>query len=152
MEPREIDRIATSVARYAPDQFSVAMVENHYEQDRSKEPLFLSGVDLCQKYPTLREPVIHGLLRGAWRYQGVVVSDALEMGALDGTLEERALRTIMAAKWFRSSPQKNWHVATYMKPMWPSIKPPFFEPRRVCHSLTITRLSHARQLFSLPAG
>ncbi len=36
LDEREVERIATSVARYEPDQVSVALVENHWEQDNPK--------------------------------------------------------------------------------------------------------------------
>jgi hypothetical protein len=32
LSPREVERIATSIARYEPDQIAVAVVENHWEQ------------------------------------------------------------------------------------------------------------------------
>lgn len=32
LAPREVERIAASIARYAPDEVSVALVENHWEQ------------------------------------------------------------------------------------------------------------------------
>ncbi|MBF0584234.1 MAG: beta-N-acetylhexosaminidase [Magnetococcales bacterium] len=40
--------------------------------------------------------LLRNILRQAWGYQGLVVSDALEMGALSGPLEERAYRAIAA--------------------------------------------------------
>lgn len=39
---------------------------------------------------------LQDIVRQEWGYQGLVVSDALEMGALDGPLEERAYRAIEA--------------------------------------------------------
>jgi hypothetical protein len=35
---REIERISASISRYEPDQISVAVVENHFAQDRLDEP------------------------------------------------------------------------------------------------------------------
>ncbi|MBF0294392.1 MAG: beta-N-acetylhexosaminidase [Magnetococcales bacterium] len=40
--------------------------------------------------------LLHKLLRQKWDYPGVIVSDALEMGALTGSLEERARLAIRA--------------------------------------------------------
>lgn len=37
LEPREVSRIAESIGRYAPDEVSVALVENHWEQILSGE-------------------------------------------------------------------------------------------------------------------
>jgi hypothetical protein len=36
LDEREVERIAASVARYAPDEVSVALAENHYEQMQAK--------------------------------------------------------------------------------------------------------------------
>src|SRR6516162_5652816 len=32
LSPREVERIATSIAHYEPDQIAVALAENHWEQ------------------------------------------------------------------------------------------------------------------------
>ena len=45
---------------------------------------------------TCCQTLLQGLLRQSWGYQGLIVSDALEMGALSGTLQERAYRSIYA--------------------------------------------------------
>lgn len=45
---------------------------------------------------TWSRSLLHKLLRQKWRYPGVIVSDALEMGALNGSMEERARRAILA--------------------------------------------------------
>ncbi|MBF0371779.1 MAG: beta-N-acetylhexosaminidase [Magnetococcales bacterium] len=37
-----------------------------------------------------------GLLRESWGYEGLIVTDALEMGALTGTMAERSYRSIVA--------------------------------------------------------
>jgi replicative DNA helicase len=37
LNPPEVDRVADSVARYEPDQISVALVENHWEQMRESD-------------------------------------------------------------------------------------------------------------------
>lgn len=38
LPPREVERIAASIARYEPDQVSVALVENHWEQMLAEDP------------------------------------------------------------------------------------------------------------------
>lgn len=43
MSPAEVDRIASSVARYEPDQISVATVEDHWSQDRQATPAICEG-------------------------------------------------------------------------------------------------------------
>ncbi|MBF0627224.1 MAG: beta-N-acetylhexosaminidase [Magnetococcales bacterium] len=45
---------------------------------------------------TWSRTLLHKLLRQKWHYPGVIVSDALEMGALHGTMEERARRAMIA--------------------------------------------------------
>ncbi|MEO5339241.1 MAG: beta-N-acetylhexosaminidase [Magnetococcus sp. MYC-9] len=45
---------------------------------------------------TWSRTLLQDVLRQEWDYQGLVVSDALEMGALSGPLEERACRAIQA--------------------------------------------------------
>lgn len=52
---------------------------------------------LGENEPATWSPLIlQKLLRQAWGYQGLIVSDALEMGALSGSMEERAYRSIHA--------------------------------------------------------
>jgi hypothetical protein len=66
VSPREVERIAASIARYLPDEVSVALVENHWGQMLPGKPAPLEPVslaDLVARYPDLRSPVIHGLLR-----------------------------------------------------------------------------------------
>jgi len=64
LDAREIDRIAASVARYEPDQIATAVAEGHWQQMAEAQPVQpLSVRDIVAKYPELREPVIHGLLR-----------------------------------------------------------------------------------------
>lgn len=62
---REVERTAASVARYAPDSVSVALVENHWAQDHGPpaQPRPLSVRELLAAHRTLRAPVIQGLLR-----------------------------------------------------------------------------------------
>lgn len=45
---------------------------------------------------TWSAPILEGLLRRDWGYDGLVVSDALEMGALEGDLAERARKALVA--------------------------------------------------------
>ena len=62
----EVERIATSVARYEPDQIATALAEGHWDQlmQWQAPPLVpVSLADLVARYPDLRPPVIHGLLR-----------------------------------------------------------------------------------------
>ncbi|MBF0626456.1 MAG: beta-N-acetylhexosaminidase, partial [Magnetococcales bacterium] len=51
--------------------------------------LVASGLDPGQP-ATWSRAILVRLLRETWRYPGLVVSDALEMGALQGTLDQRA--------------------------------------------------------------
>jgi hypothetical protein len=66
LSPREVERIAASVARYEPDQIATAMAEGHWDQLMQVQAPQLAPVslaDLVARYPDLRRPVIHGLLR-----------------------------------------------------------------------------------------
>lgn len=45
---------------------------------------------------TFSMTLLRGMLRSKWGYQGLLVSDALEMGALTGPLEVRARRAMLA--------------------------------------------------------
>lgn len=45
---------------------------------------------------TCSPALLQGLLRQVWGYQGLIVSDALEMGALSGSLETRARQAVLA--------------------------------------------------------
>ncbi|HPD28557.1 MAG TPA: bifunctional DNA primase/polymerase [Phycisphaerae bacterium] len=62
---REVERIAASIARYEPDGVAVALVENHWDQDRDvpvrNQPLTVR--ELMAAYRMLRAPVLQGLLR-----------------------------------------------------------------------------------------
>jgi hypothetical protein len=61
----EVEQVASSVARYEPDQIATAMAEGHWDQLLAQAPLLVpvSLADLVARYPDLRRPVIHGLLR-----------------------------------------------------------------------------------------
>jgi hypothetical protein len=62
----EVEGIATSVAKYTPDQIATAMAEGHWDQlIRGQIPQLVpvSLANLITNYPDLRQPVIHGLLR-----------------------------------------------------------------------------------------
>ncbi len=61
----EIRHIATSVARYPPDQISVALAEDHFGQDFARSPAaaYLAVAQLLEDYKTMCKPIIHGLLR-----------------------------------------------------------------------------------------
>jgi hypothetical protein len=66
LSPREVERIAASIARYEPDQIATAMAEGHWDQlmvAQSPQLAPVSLTDLVARYPDLRRPVIHGLLR-----------------------------------------------------------------------------------------
>jgi hypothetical protein len=65
LEQREVEQIAASIARYAPDTVSVALVEDHFGQDHAlvSQAQPLSTGELLRQCPLLRPPVIHGLLR-----------------------------------------------------------------------------------------
>lgn len=63
LHQREVERIAASIARYAPDSISVALIEDHYGQDRPQTASGPSPVRDLMKLHFLRKPVIHGLLR-----------------------------------------------------------------------------------------
>lgn len=63
----EVEKIATSVSRYEPNQISVALVEDHWAQqfgsDQTTPPQPKNIGQLTELYSSLRKPVIHGLLR-----------------------------------------------------------------------------------------
>ncbi|MCK6458179.1 MAG: bifunctional DNA primase/polymerase [Phycisphaerae bacterium] len=61
----EVERIASSIARYEPNAVSVALAENHWAQDHGSpgQPRPLSVRELMAAHRTLRAPVIQGLLR-----------------------------------------------------------------------------------------
>lgn len=63
LDAREVVRIAHSIARYAPDLVSVALVENYYDQDRFPPSSTPMSVREIMKLRLLRQPVLHGLLR-----------------------------------------------------------------------------------------
>jgi hypothetical protein len=66
LDPGEVDGVATSVAGYTPDQIATAMAEGHWEQmirAQLSQLAPLSLAELVERYPNLRRPVIHGLLR-----------------------------------------------------------------------------------------
>lgn len=65
LDQAEVERIACSISRYAPDQTSVAIAEDHYGQDFETAPsaVFRDALGLCQEYKAMNPPVIHGLLR-----------------------------------------------------------------------------------------
>ena len=43
LQPREVERIASSIARYEPDKVAVAVAENHWAQDREREAPVIDG-------------------------------------------------------------------------------------------------------------
>ncbi|MBF0124681.1 MAG: beta-N-acetylhexosaminidase [Magnetococcales bacterium] len=57
--------------------------------------LVATGID-AEQPATWSAPLLLDLLRSTWHYEGLIVSDALEMGALSGTLADRAYRAIQA--------------------------------------------------------
>jgi hypothetical protein len=84
LSPREVERIAVSIARYEPDQIATAAAEGGGDQLAPAQlapaqlapaqlapaqlarvaPLVpISLTDLVARYPDMRRPVIHGLLR-----------------------------------------------------------------------------------------
>ncbi|MBE7466789.1 MAG: bifunctional DNA primase/polymerase [Planctomycetes bacterium] len=65
LESAEVQRVALSIARYAPDEITVALIEDHYGQTvgRDDATLFSPAHAICQTHPRMRTPVIHGLLR-----------------------------------------------------------------------------------------
>lgn len=60
---REVERIAASIARYAPDSVAVALIEDHYGQDHRSLGSGPFSLREIMKLHSLRKPVIHGLLR-----------------------------------------------------------------------------------------
>lgn len=57
--------------------------------------LVVSGLD--PDYPaTWSSRLLTGVLRGEWGYEGLIVADALEMGALSGSMAERSRRALAA--------------------------------------------------------
>lgn len=66
LSPLEVERIATSVTRYEPDQIATAMTEGHWDQMMEAQGPQLAPAslnDLVMRFPALRQPVMHGLLR-----------------------------------------------------------------------------------------
>ncbi|MBP7747078.1 MAG: bifunctional DNA primase/polymerase [Phycisphaerae bacterium] len=63
MPQREVERIAASIARYAPDSIAVALIEDHYGQDRRQPAAGPLSSREIMKLHSLRKPVIRGLLR-----------------------------------------------------------------------------------------
>ncbi len=64
LDADEINRIAASISRYAPDEIATAMAQGRLEETLAYQLVQpLSVGDLASKYPVLREPLIHGLLR-----------------------------------------------------------------------------------------
>ncbi len=65
LDQREVERIAASIARYAPDAVSVALVEDHYRQDFAAAPVARPQKlgELLQECLQMRLAVIVGLLR-----------------------------------------------------------------------------------------
>ncbi len=62
----EVEQVASSVARYEPDQIATALAEGHWDQimqGQARQLAPVSLADLRTRYPDLRRPVIHGLLR-----------------------------------------------------------------------------------------
>lgn len=57
--------------------------------------LIASGLDDRQP-ATWSAPTLKTLLRKEWDYQGLIVSDAVEMGALSGTLADRVFHSLLA--------------------------------------------------------
>ncbi|MBF0285924.1 MAG: beta-N-acetylhexosaminidase [Magnetococcales bacterium] len=57
--------------------------------------LVATGVD-AEQPATWSAPWLRELLRGAWGYQGLIVSDAVEMGALSGSIAQRTEKALIA--------------------------------------------------------
>lgn len=73
----EVDRIASSIARYEPDSVAKAVAEGHWDQMQAQVIEPPSVRELLERHPKLREPVIHGLLR---RGETMNVISAPKMG------------------------------------------------------------------------
>ena len=64
LDAREVSRIAHSIARYAPDLVSVALVENHYDQTFMRPVSRRQTIgELLDEKLKMPAPVIHSLLR-----------------------------------------------------------------------------------------
>jgi len=65
LEQREVEKVARSIARYAPNEITVALIEDHYGQQfgRGAENIFTAAAKLTEEYPDMCRPIIHGLLR-----------------------------------------------------------------------------------------
>jgi hypothetical protein len=55
LPPREVERNASSIARYEPDQVAVAVAENHWAQDREREVPVVDGAAANDPGPLPRE-------------------------------------------------------------------------------------------------
>jgi len=63
---QEVRKIAWSVSRYEPDQITVAVIENHFQQMMDENPDLYTPMNadsLLENYESLHKPVIHGLIR-----------------------------------------------------------------------------------------
>ena len=96
LSPAEVERIATSIARYAPDEVSVALAENHYRQMFSVEQRPAGPSDPgpfpehLLSVPGLISEVVAFNLATAFRPQPVLALGAAI--ALLGTLTGRKVR------------------------------------------------------------
>jgi len=98
LSPAEVDRIAASVARYAPDHIATAMVEDHWSQQfgRDEEPLEARPTDPG----ALPEHVMHvpGLIHDVMQYNLATATRPQPVLALAGAI---ALQAVLAARKVR---------------------------------------------------
>jgi hypothetical protein len=64
LDSGEVNRIAASVARYEPNEIAAAIAEGRLPRECEDQPAKPKSIrELMDAYPSLREPVVHNLLR-----------------------------------------------------------------------------------------
>jgi beta-N-acetylhexosaminidase len=89
VEAHDVDLMVTDVAPFS----KLARGADGVMVSHAAYPGFTGDGD---RTPASQSPVIHRILRGPCGFDGVVYSDDLNMGALDGTVPERGVRAAAA--------------------------------------------------------
>ena len=98
LSPAEVERIATSVARYEPDQIAVAVAEDHWAQDfrGDEEPRDISPTDPGPFPEHLMD--VPGLMRDVIQFNLATATRPQPLLALAGAI---ALQAVLAARKVR---------------------------------------------------